>query len=171
MPAASYREIRAAMAEDLADMFQVDADLGNNRIQGFIDHGIPAEWAESLSRRFPRLPVSIWPKLLHGPRLGSTNKKRRSIIGSKMELDTEPKTKRVKIAAGRTQQETDAKRALLEAGVTPAEVATERGVGRSTVNAWCLGTRGIPERHRAALSKSHGKRKAIDPTVWPKLAE
>jgi DNA-binding transcriptional regulator YiaG len=91
-----------------------------------------------------------------------------SMLGSKMELQNAgAKSKRVKIAASMTEQETDAKRALLAANLTPQDVADALGVGRSTVNAWCNGTRSIPRRYRDRLKKDH----RIPPGVWKKTAE
>lgn len=96
--------------------------------------------------------------------------KDRSIIGSNMHVETAPPTKKLRISASRSKVDSDAKRALIDAGVTPEDVAAELDVGRSTVNAWCLGKRAIPASHRDALAKAHGKRKAIAASVWPRVA-
>ena len=91
-----------------------------------------------------------------------------SMLGSKMELQNAgAKSKRVKIAASMTEQETPAKKALLAANLTPQDVADALKVGRSTVNAWCNGTRSIPKRYRDQLKKDH----RIPPGVWKKTSE
>lgn len=93
----------------------------------------------------------------------------RSMSGSKMELrNVETKSTRVRIAAAMTEQETPARKAILDANVTPQEIADELKVGRSTVQAWIDGTRSIPDGHVEALSKPHGTRRAIRPRVWKK---
>ncbi len=92
----------------------------------------------------------------------------RSMLGSKMELQNAgAKSKRVKIAAKMTEHETPAKKALFAANVTPQEIADELGVGRSTVNAWCNGTRSIPRRYRERLLKKRN----IPVGVWPNQAD
>jgi DNA-binding transcriptional regulator YiaG len=90
-----------------------------------------------------------------------------SMLRSKMELQNERVNKRVKIAATMTTGATEAKRALLEAGLTPQDVATARKVGRSTVDAWCRGTRSIPRADRDWLKSRYG----IPLRVWKKQAE
>lgn len=92
----------------------------------------------------------------------------RSMLGSKMELQNAgAKSTRVKISAARTEQDTDAKKALLDANLTPQDVADTLKVGRSTVNAWCNGTRSIPRRYRDKLADKHG----IPASVWKSQAE
>ncbi len=97
----------------------------------------------------------------------STIEAQRSMLGSKMELQNTGANKRVRIAATMTAGATKAKRALLEAGLTPQDVADKRKVGRSTVDAWCRGTRAIPRAHRDWLEEKHG----IPGRVWPKTTD
>jgi hypothetical protein len=91
---------------------------------------------------------------------------KRSMLSSKMELQKPPTSTRVKIAATKTERASDAKRALLEAGLTDGDVAKLLKVGRSTVNAWCGGTRPIPQRYAEALKTKH----KISLNVWPKTS-
>lgn len=94
-------------------------------------------------------------------------KRERSMLSSKMELENARVNKRVKIAATMTGNATKAKRALLEVGLTPQDVADKRKVGRSTVDAWCRGTRSIPRADREWLKAEYG----IPFHVWKKQAE
>lgn len=89
----------------------------------------------------------------------------RSMFGSKMEIENERANKRVKIAASMTS-DSDAKRALLEAGITSRDVASLLGVGHSTVNAWCTGARSIPRGYVDRLREKH----RIPAKVWPKIS-
>jgi len=91
------------------------------------------------------------------------------MFSSKMELEKPPANKRVSIAVGMTDNETPARKAVMEAGVTPADIASELGVGRSTVQAWITGDRSIPRSCRDALAKPKGARKAIKAGVWKKI--
>lgn len=89
----------------------------------------------------------------------------RSMFRSKMELENEQVSKRVKISSKMTS-DSPAKKALLEANITPKDVAALLGVGHSTVNAWCTGARSIPRSHVDRLREKH----RIPAKVWPKIA-
>jgi DNA-binding transcriptional regulator YiaG len=115
-----------------------------------------AAYRDDLLRRAGELPA---PKAL------SSIREERSMLSSKMELQNERVNKRVKISATMTS-ESGAKRALLEAGITPRDVAALLGVGHSTVNAWCTGARSIPRAHVDRLREKH----KIPAKVWPKIA-
>jgi len=91
----------------------------------------------------------------------------RSIIGSNMELATPGATKKVRIAAGRTKRNHQAKRAFLEHGKTDEDISKEVGVGRSTVNAWYAGSRSIPGKHAKHFEKKYG----VPRSAWAKVAE
>lgn len=130
---------------------------------------VPEEWAVALQHGFPDIHVEDWEKVITAPPKPALRKhaEKRSMLGSKMELQNERVNKRVKIAATMTEDATKAKRALLEAGVTPQDVADSLGVGRSTVNAWCNGTRSIPKRYASKLLKQH----RIPLDAWQKTGE
>lgn len=84
-----------------------------------------------------------------------------------MELQTTPKNKRVQKSANRTVIESKARRALLDAGLSAQDVAKRCKVGVSTVNAWCVGRRSIPDRYATDLRDW----KKIPVAAWLKLGE
>jgi len=88
----------------------------------------------------------------------------RSMFGSKMELQNDRVNKRVKISKAMTS-DSPAKKALLEANLTPKDIAALLGVGHSTVNAWCTGARSIPRQYVGRLKEKH----RIPAKVWPKI--
>lgn len=90
-----------------------------------------------------------------------------SMLSSKMEENSDVLTKNVKIAMTMTVGASKAKLALLEAGLTPADVAAKLKVGRSTVSAWCRGARAIPKKYRDRLKAEY----EIPPSVWLKKAD
>lgn len=91
-----------------------------------------------------------------------------SMFGSKMELQNAgAKDRHVKTAATMTKRETRARKALLNANLTPQDVASELKVGRSTVNAWLTGTRSIPKHHARTLKE----KRRIPLDAWEKLGE
>ena len=81
--------------------------------------------------------------------------KERSMLSSKMEELSAATKKRVNISRSMTDNPTKARKAILDAGLTPQDIADTLGVGRSTVNAWCNGTRSIPQRYAERLLKRH----------------
>lgn len=87
--------------------------------------------------------------------------------GSRMQLATPPKSRRLKIAASSTQHESESKRLLLAAGKSDGDIAGELGVGRSTVRAWHSGDRAIPPRHADALLKKYG----VPRSAWPEAPQ
>ncbi len=97
----------------------------------------------------------------------SITAQQRSMLGSKMETENHVANKRVKISQAMTTNASEAKQALTEAGLTPQDVADKRKVGRSTVDAWCRGTRPIPRKHREWLTEKYG----IPARVWLKRAD
>jgi hypothetical protein len=162
-------ELKAILAGDIFAAFQEESGATDEVLQGYLDNGIPLDWARGFASRFRSMPVSRWPKVLHPPKLRLPRmQQERSMLSSKMELQNAgAKSKRVKIAASMTEQDTPAKKALFAANLTPQEVATALGVGRSTVNAWCNGTRSIPRRYRELLASKH----RIPAKVWKNRAE
>lgn len=169
-PGVSFDDLVALFKDALLDLFLRSAELTREELRGFYLHGVPHEWAVALEKRCG-IPLSAWPKVLRPPKLPLSNMQQdRSMLGSKMELrNADAKSTRVKIAAGMTDNETPARKAILDANVTPQDIAKELGVGRSTVNAWCNGTRSIPTKYREALARGHGPRKPIRPSVWSKI--
>lgn len=91
----------------------------------------------------------------------------RSMFRSKMDIQVATARKNVKTSA-KMSSDSEAKKALIEAEITPRDVAKLLGVGHSTVNAWCTGARSIPKRYAARLASSKHK---IPVGVWPKLAD
>jgi hypothetical protein len=89
----------------------------------------------------------------------------RSIVGSKVEANVSGRDRYVRQAASRTRRTSEAKKLLLEAGMTDSKVADLLGVGRSTVNAWFGGKRPIPAAHAAKLEKLH----AVPLSAWPRI--
>jgi hypothetical protein len=103
-------------------------------------------------------------------RAGLTMRPKRSRLGSTMQAATD-QPRNVRIAAGHAARAkraapSEARRLLLAAGQTPSMVAKALKVGRSTVQAWLDGTRGISEPHVEAASKRWG----IPRSAWPRIA-
>lgn len=90
----------------------------------------------------------------------------RSIVSSKVEANVATKSRYVRQAASRTRRTSEAKRLLLEAGMTDQLIADALHVGRSTVNAWFGGKRSIPRSLAAKLEKLHG----VPVSAWPNVA-
>ena len=119
--------------------------------------------AREQARELRRLAAMVDRSVLQGT-------ERRSIIGSKMVLETTPTTKKLRIAAGRTKRDHAAKRAFLEHGKTDSDIAAEAGVSRATVSAWMAegdGLRSIPR----ALAERFRKRYGVPLTAWAKIAD
>lgn len=163
----TYEEFEAALQVFLFDEWLRRVGWEKDVVRGFFEHGIPVEYAKLIAETLgPKFPVSIWPKLLHPPKAVSTTiNGSRSMFSSKMEIENARASKRVKIAASMTS-DSNAKRALLEANITPKDVAALLGVGHSTVNAWCTGARSIPRCYVNRLREKH----RIPANVWPKIA-
>lgn len=91
---------------------------------------------------------------------------KRSIVSSKVEANVATKSRFVRQAASRTRRDSEAKKLLLEAGMTDQLVADLLRVGRSTVNAWFGGKRSIPRAYAEKLQKLH----AVPVSAWPNVA-
>ena len=132
-----------------------------------------AEEMESVAREL-RVQAREFRKLAKARLLMSHG---RSILGSKMQLENEPTTKSLRIAAGRTKRRHPAKRAFLEAGKTDDDIAKEaaavvkRDVSRATVSAWMArgaNARPIP---RALVEHFRKPPYRIAPDSWAKIAD
>jgi hypothetical protein len=88
----------------------------------------------------------------------------RSNISSNMQAETEGKSRRTKISAGRAQKETPSRLASVAADLTDLMIADITGAGRSTVQAWHSGARSIPRAHAEKLAK-----RGIPVSSWPKI--
>jgi len=124
---------------------------------------------EALSAKHAEVAVAAGQQEIELRRLAAERaltdtQQHRSMLGSKMELQNARQSKRVKISRKMTSDSV-AKKALLEANITPKDVATLLGVGHSTVNAWCTGARSIPREHVERLREKH----RIAAKVWPKI--
>lgn len=77
------------------------------------------------------------------------------------------KSQNVRTSANRARRKSEAREAMLAGNHTAGDLAKARKVGRSTANAWLVGTRGIALEHRTALAKPPFN---IPADSWPKLA-
>lgn len=95
----------------------------------------------------------------------TTMPRERSIVRSKVEANVQGRDRYVRQAAARTRRTSEAKKLLLEAGMTDSKVADLLEVGRSTVNAWFGGKRPIPKKLAERLQKAHG----VPLSAWPRI--
>jgi hypothetical protein len=124
-----------------------------------------ADVADEQARELERLAAMVDRSGL--PNTGN----HRSIVGSKMQLQNAPTTKKMRIAASRTKRAHPAKKIWLESGRTDKDIAKEVGVGRSTVSAWMAepgtdGFRPIPRR----LAERFLRDDKIPLEAWARIA-
>lgn len=90
---------------------------------------------------------------------------KRSMVGSNVEANLAGKPENVRTSANRSRRESLARDAMIAANKTAADLAKACKVGRSTANAWLVGTRGIAAEHRATLAKPPF---SIPADSWPR---
>ena len=65
----------------LVDLWLEGATLDRVTVEGFLAHGIPAEWATAIETASKgRLPASGWPKVIHPPKLFHTRSQKSSTV-------------------------------------------------------------------------------------------
>jgi hypothetical protein len=112
------------------------------------------EYAAALERLAKSAPLTIGGK--------------RSMVSSNMEASSlVGKPENVRTSANRSRRESKARDAMIAANQTAATLAKACRVGRSTANAWLIGTRGIAPEHRATLAKPPY---SIPADSWPRNA-
>lgn len=131
-------KLRELVGEFLVKEWQVRADLSDERLQSFLDHGIPEDWAQAIASAIPTLPVSVWPKLLHPPKL-LQKRTRPSIVNSnKMNADH-----RLAISKGRAEKDPFAK-AARKRGYSQNSLAKAVGIPASLLSMYRREDRKIP---------------------------
>lgn len=106
-------------------------------------NGIPVEWARAMAEPPLSIPVSDWPRLLHGPRVLHKRLQRASVNGTDMDIE-----QRLAISRGQAKKGDPWAAALRKAKLTQNGLATKLGVSQTLLSLYRKGDRPIP-RERA----------------------
>lgn len=94
---------------------------------------------------------------------------KRSNIGSNMQVQTEGKTRSVRISAGRATIASESRDAAVATDLTDGKIATICKVSRQAVQKWHAGLMAIPRRHAETLRDR--KPKGIPIESWKRIGD
>lgn len=120
-------EFEAALGKFLVEQWLNRIGWTRDTIRGFLEHGIPIEYATSIADTLgPRFPVSMWPRLIHPPKLLHSRKH----LGTVNDMTNDHA-----LAISKTQRGKDRKfrAAMHEAGFTQNSLASKLGVSSASL--------------------------------------
>jgi len=150
----------ARLGAFLADQWLERVGWSRDTVRGFLEHGIPAEYAASIADvTGGALPVAMWPKLIHPPK--ALHKRLRS---SRTNVDMHA-DHRMAISRGHKGTDGAFKKAIGNKGYTQNALARAIGINQAVLSLHRKELRRIPLSRAKAIEKLTGW--PADARHWP----
>lgn len=129
-------------------------------LRGFFEHGIPVEYARAIADTSKgRFPITIWPKLLHAPKVLTGRRAAVNTTSTEME-----NSHRVAISRSKRRKDDRITAAINKAGYSQGDIAEKLGISTAALSRYISGDRRIPESRAVELEKLA----KISRSWWPK---
>ena len=159
----TFDDFRRRVSAVLFEAWLSEAGLSEDAVRGFLEHGIPAEWAAAIADAFAgAVKVSDWPKVIAAP------KHRREVLhkrlrSSSVNVDMHA-DQRLAISKGQKGDEAFRK-AIRAKGYTQNGLARAVGISPAVLSLHRNELRKIPKARAEAIQKLTGW--PADGKHWP----